>query len=40
MNIVKNCIENCNAKLIGLFDEAFIAPTVLIANYVIAQWQK
>ena len=35
MNIVKNCIENCNAKLICLFDEAIIAPTVLIVKYVI-----
>ena len=35
MNIVKNCIENCNAKLMCLFDEAIIAPTVPIARYVI-----
>ena len=43
MNIVKNCIENCNAKSICLFDEAIIAPAVLIAKYVIVgiclKWQ-
>ena len=33
MNIVKNCIENCNAKSISHFDEAIIPPAVLIAKY-------